>query len=345
MHDITQLDRPPYRVDPSALKRYDQRDDAFGVSPWRGTQLAFDCGRRAGDAPGALERCGADNALSKAAEAFERHCIRHFCGLRDAAAQPPVGQAGPASADPAANADNVKLAARRMGADLVGICKLNPAWVYARDRQGNAVELPERYQWAVVMGIAMDAGDIVADGSGPSAHMATMVGYMKMGLCASAMSLFIRQMGCSAAAACNGLALSIPLAIDAGLGELGRNGLLVTPQFGPCVRVCKVLTDMPLVADRPIAFGVEDFCKRCRRCVEACRVDAVSSAVEPSFQPACRCTRPGVRRWAVDGEKCFAFWLENGGSCSACIAACPYTMIGWENALAGRSERGAPDAK
>ena len=63
----------------------------------------------------------------------------------------------------------------------------------------------------------------------------------------------------------NDTALSIPLAIDAGLGELGRNGLLITPEYGACVRLCKVFTDLPLEADRPVEFGLAEICQRCRR--------------------------------------------------------------------------------
>lgn len=180
----------------------------------------------------------------------------------------------------------------------------------------------------------MDPADIM-DGAGPGAHMATMIGYMRMGVCASAMSLFIREMGYGAVAACNGLALSIPLAIDAGLGEMGRNGLLVTPQFGPCVRICKVFTNMPLAADKPVEFGVEDFCRTCRRCAKECSVGAISAADEQSYDTACRCNNPGVLRWSVDSEKCYAFWRANGGSCSACVATCPFTMMGWRRSRTG----------
>ena len=45
--------------------------------------------------------------------------------------------------------------------------------------------------------------------------------------------------------------ISIPIAIDAGLGQLGRMGLIVTPKYGPRVRLAKVITDMPLVPNDP----------------------------------------------------------------------------------------------
>jgi epoxyqueuosine reductase QueG len=123
----------------------------------------------------------------------------------------------------------------------------------------------------------------------------------------------------------NDTALSIPLAIDAGLGELGRIGLLVTPEYGPCVRLCKVFTDMPLEPDAPGSFGLAETCRRCRRCAEACEVEAISRDGDPSFKIVCPSNNPGIKRWAVDQDRCYSFWIENSQDCSTCIAACPYT--------------------
>ena len=72
----------------------------------------------------------------------------------------------------------------------------------------------------------------------------------------SILAEFIRILGYKAIPMGNDTSLSIPLAIDAGLGELGRHGLLITPEYGPCVRLCKVFTDLPLEPDKPIQFGV-----------------------------------------------------------------------------------------
>ena len=81
---------------------------------------------------------------------------------------------------------------------------------------------------------------------------------------------FIRGLGFQAIPCGNDTACSIPIAIDAGLGEIARNGLLITPKFGPRVRLAKVLTDLPLLPDRPIEFGVRDFCLICEKCARKC---------------------------------------------------------------------------
>lgn len=217
----------------------------------------------------------------------------------------------------------IKKIARMYGATRVGICRLNKRWLYSRDMQGNEVTITDEYEYAIVMAIAMDEKAIAKS---PSfiACAETALGYSRMAFCIACLAEFIRQLGYQAIPMGNDTGLSIPLAIDAGLGELGRLGLLITPEYGPCVRLCKVITDMPLVPDKPIFFGVTDFCKQCNRCVKACEADAIQTKIEPSFDVACPSNNKGILRWAVDHDKCYQFWVDNGGDCSNCIAVCPF---------------------
>ena len=157
-----------------------------------------------------------------------------------------------------------------------------------------------------------------------TASTATGLGYSQMAFIIACMAEFIRNLGYKAIPMGNDIALSIPLAIDAGIGQLGRHGLLITPEYGPCVRICKVFTDLPLKADKPIEFGVTDFCKKCKKCAEACEANAIQTADEPSFKIECPSNNQGILRWAVNHDKCYKFWIENGTECSNCIAACPF---------------------
>jgi epoxyqueuosine reductase len=227
--------------------------------------------------------------------------------------------------DPALLSAQVKETARAYGADLVGVCKVDRRWLYSHRMDGTSIEIPPEVRYAVVMAVRMDAAAIL-DSPAFRAGTATGVGYSRMAFCIACLAEFIRNLGYRALPMGNDSALSIPLAVDAGLGELGRNGLLITPQYGSCVRLCKVLTDMPLQADRPISFGIGEVCKACRKCAEACEVEAISTAPEPSYEIVCRSNNTGIRRWAVHHDKCYSFWVENGASCSTCIAACPYTQ-------------------
>lgn len=218
----------------------------------------------------------------------------------------------------------LKRASRFFGASLVGITKINQKWIYMNSREDlQRLELPEKVEYAVVMAIEMDP---MAIATSPEciAAAATGLGYSRMTLLASTLAEFIRNLGYTAIPAGNDTGLSIPLAIDAGLGQLGRNGLLITPEYGPRVRICKVFTDMPLKTDKPIDFGVTDFCRKCKLCAEACEADAISFEDDPTWEPECRSNNPGTLKWYVNSEKCYQFWCDNGTDCSTCIAVCPY---------------------
>jgi len=120
--------------------------------------------------------------------------------------------------------------------------------------------------------------------------------------------------------------MSIPLAIQAGLGEISRMGLLITPKYGPRVRLCKVYTDLPLKEDKPITFGVVDFCKVCMKCADNCPSDAISKDQEPSFNTVSISNNPGVKKWVIKPENCFKYWAEHIDCCN-CVACCPYNKI------------------
>jgi len=321
---------PPYTIDPHALRRFDQRQTVFGRS-FLDPEATF-YGRQVHENAAAMIARGQpgysqlEYARLSAAWTVYDHFGGAFSWQKLDGPDAIVEQLGtyPVT-NPTVMSGQVKDTAKIYGASLVGICKLDRRWVYACDMDGKPVEIGPPFRYAIVMAIAMDAAAI-QDSPTFVAATATGVGYSRMAFSIACLAGFIRNLGYRAIPMGNDTALSIPLAIDAGLGELGRNGLLITPQYGPCVRLCKVFTDLPLEPDPPIQFGVAEVCARCRKCVEACEVDAISSDPEPSYRVACRSNNRGIRRWAVDHDKCYAFWVENGASCTTCIAACPFTQ-------------------
>lgn len=62
----------------------------------------------------------------------------------------------------------------------------------------------------------------------------------------------------------------------AGLGWRGRNNLLVNPEYGARIRLVTVLTDLPLVVDKPIENG----CGDCRACLEVCPAEALGETAK-----------------------------------------------------------------
>jgi epoxyqueuosine reductase len=228
---------------------------------------------------------------------------------------------------------SVKKAATFFGAGLVGVCAINPLWLYSHNvndltGETTALEFPESFRYAVVMAVEMDYDFIQTSPAGGSAA-ATGLGYSKMALISGLLAQFIRGLGYGAFPSGNDTALSIPLAIEAGLGEIGRNGLLITSKFGPRIRLCKVFTDLPLVPDSPKFFGVEKFCELCKKCAQTCPSQAITFGGKTS-EAITISNNPGVEKWMINPEQCFRFWGSNRTDCSNCIRSCPFNQkSGW----------------
>jgi reductive dehalogenase len=247
---------------------------------------------------------------------------------------------------PAELSRKVKRAARFFGASLVGICELDRRWLYSRvsnDITGEhtPLDIPAEYRYAVAMAVEMDYSFIQTSPT-CGAAAATGLGYSKMAFVAGLLAQFIRNLGYKAIPCGNDTALSIPIAVEAGLGELGRNGLLITEEFGPRVRICKVFTDLPLVPDEPRFFGVDDFCRTCMKCAAHCSSRAISFG-ERTAEALNVSNNPGVLKWPVNAEQCFKYWVANGIDCADCIRVCPFNQEqGWHHDLVRRCIKHVP---
>lgn len=229
--------------------------------------------------------------------------------------------------DPAKMTADIKKVATFFGASLVGICKIDKRWVYSHSyntfaKESTPLEVPEECKYAIAIAIEMDYEFLKMSPVQTSAA-GVAFGYSQMALTAGLLTRFIHNLGYKAIPSGNDMACSIPIAIDAGLGELGRNGLLITQKFGPRIRLCKIFTDLPLVPDKPIEFGVWDFCRKCKKCSKECPSRSIPDG-EPSEKVHNISNREGLSRWAVNGETCFKFWATNHASCSNCIRSCPF---------------------
>jgi len=228
---------------------------------------------------------------------------------------------------PADAATTVKQVAKLFGADLVGICAHDERWVYSQRYarhagEGRPVGLPAGLTSVVVVGQAMDH-DLVDTVPSALSGAAVGLGYSKDALVLLATAQWLRNLGYQAIPSLNDTALAIPLAIQAGLGEYGRHGLVITPEFGPRVRFGKIFTDLPVGHDAPVEFGVSEFCEVCRRCTDACPPKAIPDGA-PSPVKLNRSAIKGVRKWSVDGEKCFSYWTQIVTDCMICMRVCPY---------------------
>lgn len=243
----------------------------------------------------------------------------------------------------------VKHVAKVFGADSIGVTTLDERWLYthkysAQTQREKPNELPEGLHHVIVIAQEMDQ-DLIETVPSALSGAATGLGYSQDALVLLSLAQYIRNLGYQAVASMNDTALAIPLAIQAGLGEYGRHGLLITPEFGPRVRLGKIFTDLPLVPDQPVRFGVHEFCQECRRCSSGCPVKAISPLI-PTDEIYNQSNIKGVRKWSVNGEKCFGYWASQNSDCSICIRVCPYNrdFSKWYHRLwrrlAGTSLRG-----
>jgi len=239
---IRRLKTPPYIIDRSKLGRFHERDTIFTRviqdHSWMGYKRRFN--EKVSEIikkarPG---RSRIDFAFAYASWTVHDAFTGGFAGIKPYQVSIDTFEADWTETkfeveDPKRMSIYVKRAAKLFGASLTGICKLNRDWLYAE------VDIPEKLENVIVMAIEMDPEGIATSPDVPAAA-ATGVGYSRMAFVLACMGEFIRNLGYEAIECGNDTALSIPLAIDAGLGELGRSGLLITLQYGPRVRLCKI---------------------------------------------------------------------------------------------------------
>ena len=285
------------------------------------------------------EFAGAEHMISKGIPGYGRfehelsvaawklYDSRHSIKRPGIGLDPEAIEAGEKSvSNPVELTDMVKKAGLFFGAEIVGIADLNRTWLYTHNRKSEPYSVPESYNRAVVMAIEMDYDAIATSPSFTSAA-ATGLGYSMMAFVEAELVSFIQRMGYNAMTCGNDVGMSVPIAIDSGIGQYGRHGLLITKPYGPRVRIAKVLTDMPLIPDSPdFKFGkaVVRFCETCEKCAHTCPSQSIPFGKERTWKGKTKSNNPGIKKWYVNVETCYGFWIANGSECSNCIRSCPY---------------------
>jgi reductive dehalogenase len=177
----------------------------------------------------------------------------------------------------------------------------------------------EGHRFAVAFTVEMDHDNLGAAPEGPTL-MESAQQYLASGAIAVQIAAFIRRLGWKAEAHIDAnYKVVCPLvARDAGLGEIGRMGLLMTPKLGPRVRIAVVTTDLPLnVSERVFDPTVLHFCGLCNKCADICPPRAIPAGPAEDVD--------GVARWQIDQEACFSYWCSVGTDCGQCVKVCPYS--------------------
>jgi len=239
--------------------------------------------------------------------------------------------------DAAAMTRHIKAVARHMGADVVAVARAHPTFMYAggrsasdapsrdayqnrsedADQPRNPEELARQYPYVIVATTAWDYDKLQAHRHfiGDAAYH---VSQMKAALILKALEGYVRELGYTAL---RGVVTPQAAALASGVGELGRNGLIINKDWGSRIHMPDpILTDLPLVPDEPVDVGVEDFCKICRKCAVNCPTNSIPFGDKVTFN--------GVEKYKINWLTCYKlrpYVHEQWGSCLTCATVCPFT--------------------
>ena len=224
----------------------------------------------------------------------------------------------PVSVDPEKMTDLIKGLAKYYGADSVGIARLQPDFYYShRGREpsvyGQKIEAYHKY--AIVFAHEMDRDMINEAPFAPEAVEVTK-GYLSAAITGMALSYYLREIGYEARNHMDGnYLMPLPkLAEEAGLGEIGKIGVLVTRQFGPRIRLGAVTTNVELIPDEKNAYDILSFCNLCNNCALRCPTQAI---------PLEQASKDNHKR--ISDEKCYSVWKRVFTDCGICLASCPFS--------------------
>jgi len=315
---LRRVDKPTTAIEESQISRWDEREGGFHRS-----------GR--GDFGPAIQR------------EYRRFVIKHpLSGALMSMAKTLAGVVdGPVGSKPAPNTDDsvkmaqhIKETAYFLRADMVGICELPEYTVFSHSRwTGEPNDLAHKYAIAILIDQDWKTSEAF-NGHDWISNSMSFMSYSTSGFIACILADYIRRLGYPARAhhAMNYQVVVPPILLLAGLGEMCRIGdIVLNPFLGPRFKAAVVTTDLPLFVDKPIDFGLQDFCDKCAKCARECPSQAISYGEKVMYN--------GYERWSADVEKCTKMRVGNqyGSGCGTCLKVCPWSkpytpfhrMVNW----------------
>jgi ferredoxin len=206
--------------------------------------------------------------------------------------------------------------AKSLGVTDIGYTKVNPRHIF----KGFKLLFPN----AMVFTMEMDREKIKQAPTIPS-FIEIFRTYHQLGVIVNKLADFLRERGYNALAgpAIGGDVNYIPVAIDAGLGYSGKNGLLITKQNGPRIRLAALFTDienLPFAKENQHEW-VRGYCETCNNCIEKCPADAIHLETRthedggPIFIDHTLCAGP----------------FSNDNGCTLCIKYCPFSYAEYDH--------------
>jgi reductive dehalogenase len=317
MYNIKRVDKPTNLIT-DAVQRIDLRDTAYGLAA-RGEY-------------GAVVQQGVQTSLpgKYPLSAAQKDVIDHIALIQPNAVAKKIA---PIPQDPAALTRHIKSVGYFLKADVMGACKVPHSAYYSHDKQGKPIE--GRYENAIIIVMRKEGRTIRASkGSDWIGDPLSFQAYAHLGLVAETIADYIRRLGWDAAPQYGPsfvnkyVVLLPPLLIAAGIGEVSRAGIVLNPFLGLAFKAVAVLTDLPIVPDQPIDFGLQSFCRTCKICAENCPSQAISTGDKVMYN--------GYETWKLDVRRCASFNFTNkrGTMCNRCVKSCPWSQpTTWQHNL------------
>ncbi|MCX6013428.1 MAG: reductive dehalogenase, partial [Chloroflexi bacterium] len=250
---------------------------------------------------------------------------------------------------PEENACMIRAAARFFGASQVGFVEIDDntrKLIYSYDQDGKKIDfenveqayetedrrvIPDKARWVIVFSIQMSEDLVkrrVGKNSTPLSSSTSMMGYSEGRNVIDRLQIFLHVLGYQGLMGTwfNGLGIAPAFAVMAGLGEMSRTNLLITPEHGPVQRVYRIITDLPLAPTNPIDAGIMRFCRTCKKCAIMCPAHVLSTDTDTSWEIAGIWSSPGHKAYHfTNSAKCMTQWRVSTSGCSTCISVCPYS--------------------
>lgn len=308
MEDLKRVEKPTNRLT-DAIQRIDMRDNAYGLA-------------ERGEYGPAVQK-GVRNSLpgKYPFSAAQKDVIDHIALV---AANPVAAKEAPISHDPVVLTHHIKAAGYFLKADIMAACKIPISAYYSHDKQGNAINT--RFENAIIVVMRKELKAVRAStGHDWMGDPISFQAYQHLGMVAETIANYIRRLGWDASAQYGPsfvnryTVLLPPLLLAAGIGEVSRAGIILNPFLGLAFKAAVVLTDMPIMPDKPIDFGLQKFCQKCKICAEACPSKAIPTGEKVMYN--------GYETWKLDTQRCASFNFTNkkGTMCNTCVKSCPWS--------------------
>ena len=221
----------------------------------------------------------------------------------------------------------IRSKAYALGYGEVGFTSFDTRYVY----QGRRKDLNPRLPHAICLALEQD---YEATQTMPSldAERAQGEAYKRQSDLAKALTDFILSLGYSVQVSGPTWHLGpmIPMFVEAGLGQLGVNGQLLSPRFGSRVRLQIILTDANITYDKPVDYGMHKFCALCQVCVTRCPGRALEGQ---------KLWYRGVEKNKLNFARCRPVMTRYSG-CGICMKVCPIQKYGMKPVMEHYIETG-----